>query len=760
MTKYFGFELIAGTARRALLGGCAVAALTATPAFAQDAAADAAAAQTSGTGMEEIVVTAQRRTERLENVPMAVSALTANALEKANVVNVHELSRIAPGVQFNFAGVSTQPAVRGITSLTNGTGNENNVAIYVDGFYVSDNITINQDLANLQSIQVLKGPQGTLYGRNATGGAILIQTLDPTDELSGKFEGSYARFNEKRLMGYISAPLSDKVGFIVAGALRNGDGWIGKSDPTNNQRNIGKFNPQKQRSFRSKLKAELSDDLTATLAYNYGFTSDTSGNIFTPQAYVVTVPSDNRRAVNFGTASGNYKNIAAGKTNEATLKLEWDLGIGKLTSYTGYNKRTVRNDFDFDGTYSDLTFNQSFPDFKTFQQAADFVINRFDNLDLIVGGLYFNEKFHNDTFNYGASRVVTSQQIRNLKTEAWAIYADATYHVTDDLTIGVGGRYSNDDKSGDLQVLNGVGAVVVPLSPHQKSFKKFTPRATIRYTLAPRTNVYASYSKGFRSGSFNASGSTALAATTPIKPEDITAYEIGFKTVQSIFRFEAAAFYYDYKNLNVALTVPNPICAGQPICNPTTLVGNAPKAKVKGIDAQLTATPVEKLNITLGGAWLHARYGKFANAVGNGINAAGTANVSGQTQDWSGKQMSRAPDLSANLSVDYSVPVADGELRLSGNVKYSDSFVISNPSLFGPLAPAAIANKQRYRQSAYTVVDGEITWFSPDQKYWIGLFGKNLTNKSYRLSYNGATFGDYSTKAPPITYGVKAGYKF
>ena len=112
---------------------------------------------------------------------------------------MHEISRITPGVQIGFAGVSTQPAIRGVTSLTNGSGNENNVAIYVDGFYVSDNLTINQDLSNLQGIQVLKGPQGTLYGRNATGGAILVQTLDPTEDLSGKFEGSYGKFSERKL---------------------------------------------------------------------------------------------------------------------------------------------------------------------------------------------------------------------------------------------------------------------------------------------------------------------------------------------------------------------------------------------------------------------------------------------------------------------------------------------------------------------------------------------------------------------------------
>ncbi|RYD93966.1 MAG: TonB-dependent receptor, partial [Sphingomonadales bacterium] len=137
-------------AKAMLSGGCAVAALMAS----SGALAQSAAGANEG-GIEEIVVTAQRRTERLENVPMAVTALTADTLERAQVVNLHEIGRVAPGVQMGFAGVSSQPAIRGVTSLTNGSGNENNVAIYVDGFYISDNLTINQDLANLQSIQVL-----------------------------------------------------------------------------------------------------------------------------------------------------------------------------------------------------------------------------------------------------------------------------------------------------------------------------------------------------------------------------------------------------------------------------------------------------------------------------------------------------------------------------------------------------------------------------------------------------------------------------
>ncbi|RYH11460.1 MAG: TonB-dependent receptor, partial [Alphaproteobacteria bacterium] len=468
----------------------------------------------------------------------------------------------------------------------------------------------------------------------------------------------------------------------------------------------------------------------------------------------------------FGTASSNYKQIASGEVNEATLKLEWQTPIGKLTSYTGHAKRHFTTYFDFDGTYKDLTFSGANYYEKTTQQAVDLAIDAIDNLDLIVGAFYYHDRYYSPLGNitYGPGMVVTARNVRELKTEAYAFYADATYHLTDTLAIGVGGRYSHDDRDVSQTRFNGAGVPIAPL-PYSKdaSFSKFTPRATIRYEVADRSNVYASYSKGFRAGSYTSSPIANPALDVAINPEQIDAYEIGFKTAQRMFRFEVSAFYYDYKDLNVSLTVPDPTCPAGAACAPVLIVGNAPKAEIKGVDAQLTVTPVDRLNVTVGGAYLHARYGKFANAIGTGINAATDLNVGGQVQDWTGKQMSRAPDFSGNLNIDYTVPLGDnGDLRVSGNVQYTDSYVISNPSLFGPLAGAALANKQRFRQGSYALVNGEILWTSADEHYWIGLWGKNLTNKSYRLTYNGSgpTFGTYSTKAAPISYGVKAGYKF
>lgn len=715
--------------------------------------------------VDEIIVTAQRRSQRLEDIPMAVTALTTEALENADVVNLHEIGRIAPGVQMNFGGLSSQPSIRGVSSLTNGTGNENNVAVYVDGFYVPDTTSINSDLANLESIQVLKGPQGTLYGRNATGGAILINTLAPSDTFTGKIEGTLGRFDERRLSGYISGPISEQVRFSAAGAVRESDGHIRLTDPTDVTRTDGDAAPVEQRSLRTKLEVDLSENLQATLGYNYAFASDATGVLFTPLNYIPAfLPGGNLRANRLGTASYNYGSEVSTETSEGTLKLRLTTPIGVFTSYTSQARRAHELDYDFDGTYADLTYSEAPARQKTFQQAVDLVVNAGDRLDLVVGALYFKDRIRQvagvGQVTYGPGLVPQARVYRPLETEAYAVYADATYQLTDRLSIGAGARYSYDKKGVAQYNTDGVGNITLAPFEREADFDSVTPRASIRYELAPRSNVYAAYSRGYRSGSFNSAVAPSAALTLPIEPEEISAYEIGYKTVQPGFRFETAAFYYDYTNLNVSLTIPNPLCAGQPVCSPVTVVGNAPEATIYGLDGQITLSPIENLNLSLGASWLHARYGDFPNAIGTGINATGTLNVSGQTQDWSGKQMSRAPNFSGNVSVDYSLGLAGGQLKLAANLSYSTGYAISNPSLFGPLAPAALQGQQRFRQGETTLVNADITWTDPSDRYWIGVYGKNLTDERYRQTYNGANFGDYSAMAQPTTYGVRLGARF
>ena len=721
--------------------------------------------------LQEVVVTAQRRSENLENVPMSITAISPQEIAKSGITSIHELSRITPGVQINLAGAYTQPAIRGITTLTNGTNVENNVAVYVDGFYNPNANDINMDLANISSIEVLKGPQGTLYGRNATGGAILINTLAPSKVYTGRIEGTYARFNDRRVSGYVSGPVTDQIRFSLAGYTRDSDGYIKKADPAHPGQTDGDAAPIDQRSVRFKLQGDVTSDLTATLGLNYSAINDVRGVLFSGFGHVPASIPLSVRAPEFGTAAFNRDNRNLVITQEATMTVAYNTPFGALTSHTGFAHRRNKSAFDPDGTFLDNVYSWIQLPQDTFQQALDYNITTIKNLDLAVGALYYHDNIKTDpgVIVYAGGRLL-NQNYFSQHTEALAAYIDGTYHFNDQWSLTLGGRYSYDDKkfvflpigaNGVITQTAGIPQQFTINSKFDNITRKFTPRAVLRYEFEPRTSVYASYAKGYRTGAYNASGATDPRLITPTRPESVNAYEVGFKMARSRVRFDAAAFYYDYKQLNVSLSVPNPFCTNPAQCSITTLFANAPKAKIYGADGQVTFTPIDNLNIRVGAAWLHARYGDFPTANGTGVNATNTLNVSPQTQDWSDQQMARAPNFTGNIGVDYTIDdVLRGKLNLAGNYNYTDSYVVNNASLYGPLFPPR-ADMQRFRQGAYSLVSLQMTWTDATDHYWVTGFVNNLFDKSYRMISSGSTSaGDYSVPGEPQVYGVKVGYKF
>jgi iron complex outermembrane receptor protein len=548
---------------------------------------------------------------------------------------------------------------------------------------------------------------------------------------------------------------------LAASTLRVG-GNLRMIDPTQIGKKLGYAASSKRDSVRLKVEADVTSDLTATLGYNYGRVSAPM-NLFTPHDFVApTFPQPPLRATDYETFSYNYANRADTITNEATLTLAWKTPIGMLTSYSGYTRRGFDIAYDFDGTYADLTSSTLLSRQRSYQQSVDLVVDTIKDVDLVVGGLYFDDKFGKPGYggltNFGANRAFGSLMRIIAGTEAWAGYADATWHVTDKLSLNLGGRYSWEKKTVTQTTFGPGGIITFPTTTRDASFSKFTPRASIRYEIEPRTNVYASYSQGFRSGTFNTSGVASPALLVPIRPEKVDAFEVGFKTNRSRLRFDVSGFYYDYTDLNVALLVPFPGCTVNcPIAN---ILSNAPKAKIYGIDGQATLAVTDQLNLTVSGAWLHARYGDFTNAVGTGLSAVTGLNIPGQQQDWSGQQMSRAPNFSGSVTLDYKTQMAGGQLLLSGNANYAGAFPVQNPSIYGPAAPAALRDKQRYRRKSTFLINAQATWTDPTDHYWVTVFGRNLTDQKYLALYNGANFGDYGAIAPPISYGATIGYKF
>ncbi|MDO6414594.1 TonB-dependent receptor [Sphingomonas sp. BIUV-7] len=747
---------------RQLLAGTAV--LAAFPAFSQvrpptaPAAGDAAPATppaaVSAADANDIIVTAQRRSERLEAVPLSITAVSGSNLVRSGVTRFQDLGNIAAGVQVSRGGAFTQPSIRGVTTLTTGLGYENNVAVYIDGFYQSDTLGINGDLVNVADVQILKGPQGTLYGRNATGGAILVNTLDPSSQLSGNFNVAYARFNDKRAQAYLSGPLADDIGFSIAGYYRNSDGYIKDIDATGKK----DFDaaPFKSASLRAKLKAHPFDGVKLTFGYNHLYLLDGRGLVYVQYA---NAPSSINalpgRATERNTASLNLVPKNTVKVDEGTLKSEVATGIGTLTSYTGYTHRSVYIIYDFDGSKVPLSSTSQSGRQKTFQEQADYNIDAIKNFEIVIGGLFYRDKL-SSSFVPSSFGVNSPEQFSNASSHAVAAYADVTYHLTEKLFLTGGVRYSRERKHVDYHV-----AAPSPILPGSTNatFSGVAPRAVLRYEIAPRTNVYASFTEGFRSGTLPQTPQARPELLIPISPEKIKAYEVGFKTASRTIRFDTAAFYYDYRNLQVGLTVPDPTCTGLG-CAIVNVIGNAPKARSYGGEASLTVTPAPDLNLRANGAYTHARYINFAGATGTGLNAVTNLNVPGQRQNWNGQQMARAPTWSGSLGADYSVPLAGGKITLSGNGTYTSSFVVGNASLYGPTGPAALQNEQRFRQKAYAMLNLSLNWVDASNHFSLGVYSENVTNTKYLVISSGSSFGSFRQYGEPVTYGVRAGYKF
>lgn len=711
--------------------------------------------------MEEIIVTSQRREQRLEDIPMSIVALSADVLEGAGIANMHDLGQITPGLQVNWAGGFSQPSIRGISSLINGPESENNIALYIDGFYEPSSVIFNMDLANLAGIEVLKGPQGALYGRNATGGAILLNTLAPSETLTGKIEATYGRFDDQRLSGYISGPITDRIRYSITGYKRDMEGYIELSDPDRPGRGSDKFVPLEQEALRTKLQMDLTESLTATLGYNYVFADDPRGMLFTPFENVAsTVPAPPARATERDMTSYNSKTSRPVTQNQYTLKLQWAIPIGTLTSYTGYSTTKAENYYDTDGTYTlnSRTINRF--DDETFQQALDLSINTVDNLELVVGAMYYdnttetdpNKAVHAYNGNTLLQRIDTG-----ITSEAYAVYADGTYYFTDALSLSLGGRYSYEEKSAYFQRVAGTGAVIFPHTDKEDDFSQFTPKASLRYQINDQAGAYFTYSKGFRSGSYSLSGAATPDQWQALDPELIDSYELGFKMKGERYRFDAALFYYDYQDLQVSTTQTHPSGVGH-----FTIFENADKAEVTGFDALLEISVTQNFRVRIGGAWLDAEYKEFPNATGLGLDLEAGTNVSSQQQDWSGQRMARAPEFSGNIGADYFTPIADGNggnLMLSANLSYSDSYVVNNPSVYGPLA-GDLANKQRYVQGAITLLNANITWTDPSESFSVGVFGTNLTNEKYLIQHTGTAGGDRGNYQQPRYMGIRVGYQF
>jgi iron complex outermembrane receptor protein len=697
-------------------------------AFAQGAGAPSSPA---GAVVGEIVVTAQRREERLVDVPISVSAFNSSQIREAGVTTTQDLGLVTPGLRMDGSGAVVQPAIRGVTTLLSAF-DDPNIAIYVDGVFQPTLVGSVFDLRDVSSVEVLKGPQGTLFGRNATGGAILIHTLQPDLERPmGSVAVGYSSWDTVSGSGFASIPLvAGKAALSLSAAgTRVGEGYV--KDLLTGK----KIGASKSLLLRGKLRFTPWEGADFTL-------TGLHSNINDPTPYLRTNYQANNRFGGLAAAAGlpiadeawEYSgNPSKTDTKNSSVSLSGDivLGPGKLTTRTAYLHNTSDSLLDGDNTPLVLVTISTRVRVKNFSQELTYATDQIGRFRAIGGVFYYVKNVNNTT-------VVNDFQVANWlhdKVEAYAAFGELTFDITDQLSITGGGRYSHETFTGYVQQASGVR--VRPPLPFfaRKSWNSFDPRLSLSYKPNPDANLYLTYSRGFKSGLFN----VAAFQATPVDPERITAYEAGFKGRMSGDLFvNAAAFYYDYKDLqSLVISVVNNL--------PLQNYQNAASVRIRGLELGATWRVTDAFSLDVGGQFLDAKYKRFPSAA---VTLPITrTNIIVTAIDASGNRMVRSPKVSGTVTARYSQDSQAGRFTVATTL-FATSKVYHDPS-------------NRLRDPGYVKLNASLEW-APRAVPGLSLrvWGKNLTNSKNIQASLLSTSYDAVTYAPPRSVGVEAAYRF
>jgi iron complex outermembrane receptor protein len=724
--------------RAAVQASCTAILYTVSAASQAQAQATSPASQPADDSLSEILVTAERRSERLSDVPIAVVALSSQQMETAGVDSVRDLQVLTPGLITAGNGADFLPSIRGVHSQQTDPGNDSNVSLYVDGVYQPNAIANNMDLADVDRVEVLKGPQGTLFGRNATGGAIRIFTLDPSFTPKGSIDLSYGRFNDATVKGYISGPIASDV---LAGSLsafyensRSYDRNIITDDLGTGIRSG---------VVRGKLLFVPTDALRVTLMSSYVHRFDSNATAYEP-LNGNTVARLFPGAI-FPTSPWHYALPNApdtkGDTFSAALRADWTLAsVGTLSSLTSYNHVNVFYSTDAPASQLPLL---NYPINETQHDTSEeltFASDKFGMLQATAGLYYYDNVGNYEPLVVQGSLVPTSLYgYMSQTTQAYAGFGELTITPLDSLSLVLGARYSHEvrEASGTYNI--------APVTPDplpalgSADFNAVTPRASIRYSFPTGDNVYFTYSEGFKSGGFNLS----TLATSPFQPEKLDAYEIGFKTIANRpVSGNFSLFYYDYRDQQVEANVDN-----------FNITANAASSRIWGADADITMRPVHEFTATLGVSYLHARFNSYVNAAYNTLtppatpggpaclcgNATTTGNLTGATEPFS-------PTLTVSATAAYRKELSPGTMTLNATVY--------DTSRFQWEVGGAV------QQPAYATLGARASFEPTGTRLTLYVWGKNLTNRAYFNTTFLNNSSDGVTYAPPRTYGAGLSYQF
>ena len=739
--------------------------LTAGSALGLALCADVAWAQVAADtgGLEEIIVTARKRQESMQDVPASISALSAGDLARRFDSDVRDFAGSSPNIVID----DTQQGPGGVAAIyIRGVGVADieksvdpAVGVVFDDVYIGQSSGSLLKAIDIDRVEVLRGPQGTLFGRNATGGIINLARSRPTYNLTGKARVTYGRFDTLKVEGVASTGLSDKVAVKVSGAYEKSDGYF-----------YNRFYDQPgQRSefyaISGALLFEPTDNLRFQISYDHQSTKQDP-----PQLVAINRPTDLfctayaqcSPSPGVPTSGDPYVSVSNGRLEKnATFKLDmavakatYDLSSDMQLDYIfGWLKtnETIHQDFDS----APLTLYHTDRPARWRQTTNELRLTKGGTgpLSFVLGAYLWDSRYTINLKNYigfvPGVPLLTSAQDVTQTNKSWAIYGEADYKLFDKLTLTLGARYTKDKKTslvndkpifiyGSLVEANPVaviqpslaGGQIVMTSPVKANWSKFTPRVSLRYAFTDDTMAYALWSRGYRGGGFNGRPATIGAATVPYDPETLDNYEVGFKTqfAGGRVRLNGAAFMMKYKDMQQDLDVPAP---GTSTGRENRTI-NASSAEFKGVELDLTAQLNRNLRLNGNVGYLDAKYKNFTGDIFS----------TGTPVDATFLKIRRAPKWTWSAGATYETDIGDNASAwITGDVHYIGPHEIT------------FLNNPNLRNGGQYLVDASIN--ARFNKTTVSVFGKNLADeKGWTIGYDVQNIWSYAAPRPRRTYGV------
>lgn len=733
---------------------------------------DQTASPAESTGLQDIVVTAQRRSENLQRAAIAVSAVAGDQLVRQSITQSTDLSRLFPAIQIQPASSYTQIYLRGVGTFGANSYAENSVAFNLDGVYLSRPAAPSGLFYDLERIEVLKGPQGTLYGRNATGGAINIITAKPKlDRLDGYVNAEYGNYNTVKSSGAVNLPVGNAAALRIAGQVSQHDGYF--SDGSDDERT---------RAVRGQLLvAPAGSRYDLTISVDYAHLGGVGGG----GTIVPLVDGQKRLGASDPRVQAAYQSYAptppvpqivipnAGSQDNrffgASATFDADLGFAKLTvipayRWTHYDVTSMSGGFVLD--IDERSHQSSIEARLASQRSGPFT--------WVFGGYYFDERVHsNQDFNQASNRTLIASALR---THSAAAFGQATYSILSDLRLTGGIRYTSDTKEQNTvaNTIPFVGFVpgVFPLKPifvnvattalTDKTFNKVTWKAGIEYDIGPKSLLYASASTGYKSGVLF----PALSPNNISKPETLTAYTLGSKNrfLDNRLQLNFEGFYWKYKDQQISHL--GPVQAAPGVYAPVFITDNAGSLTIYGVETEglFRVTPNDLLSVNV--QYLHSNYDSLryqfystsgvAPAVGCPVSPTSLAGTSPIAKIYdvncTGRSGINAPKWTVNLGYERTFELNEaGRIRFGVNSRLQSARYLTIDYL------AAV------RQGSFTKTDLQLTYETKSGQYAITAYVNNIEDN---FTYSGSVQSPvksgvfYNRVDPPRIYGVRGSVRF